>query len=231
MKKINPSLPKGTRDFGPDEMKKRDYVFNIFKKTFSLFGFNPIETPSLENIEILNGKYGDEGDKLIFRILNSGEFLKKVKNINKKSSSELKSLISSKGLRYDLTVPFARFVSSNRENITLPFKRYQIQNVWRADRPQKGRFREFYQCDADIVGTDSLLCEIELIQLYDDVFSTLKIPNINICINNRKVLSGMVDLMGASDLFDSIVVVLDKLDAIGEEIVFLKQKTACDIQV
>ena len=144
MKKINPSLPKGTRDFGPDEMKKRNYVFNIFKKTFSLFGFNSIETPSLENIEILNGKYGDEGDKLIFRILNSGDFLKKVDGINNLSSSKLKNLISSKGLRYDLTVPLARFVSSNREKITLPFKRYQIQNVWRADRPQKGIRKKNY---------------------------------------------------------------------------------------
>ena len=217
MKKINPSLPKGTRDFGPDEMKKRNYVFNIFKKTFSLFGFNSIETPSLENIEILNGKYGDEGDKLIFRILNSGEFLKKVDNINNVSSSELKNLISSKGLRYDLTVPLARFVSSNRENITLPFKRYQIQNVWRADRPQKGRFREFYQCDADVIGSKSLLNEIELIQLCDDIFTSLNIPNIQILINNRKILAAMIELMSASEYFDQFVIILDKIDKIGVE--------------
>ena len=217
MKKINPSLPKGTRDFGPDEMKKRDYVFNIFKKTFSLFGFNPIETPSLENIEILNGKYGDEGDKLIFRILNSGDFLKKVDNINNLSPTELKNLISTKGLRYDLTVPLARFVSSNRENITLPFKRYQIQNVWRADRPQKGRFREFYQCDVDYIGTNSLVCEAEIIKLVYTIFKKLNIDNIKIKLNNRKILTGLSEVYDFRDSFNQFCVLVDKIDKIGKD--------------
>ena len=217
MKKINPSLPKGTRDFGPDEMKKRNYVFNIFKKTFSLFGFNSIETPSLENIEILNGKYGDEGDKLIFRILNSGEFLKKVDNINNISSSELKNLISSKGLRYDLTVPLARFVSSNRENITLPFKRYQIQNVWRADRPQKGRFREFYQCDVDYIGTNSLVCEAEIIKLVYTIFKELNIDDVKIKLNNRKILTGLSEVFNFRDSFNQFCVLVDKIDKIGKD--------------
>ena len=217
MKKINPSLPKGTRDFGPDEMKKRNYVFNIFKKTFSLFGFNSIETPSLENIEILNGKYGDEGDKLIFRILNSGEFLKKVDNINNVSSSELKNLISSKGLRYDLTVPLARFVSSNRENITLPFKRYQIQNVWRADRPQKGRFREFYQCDVDYIGTNSLVCEAEIIELVYTIFKELNIDDVKIKLNNRKILTGLSEVFNFRDSFNQFCVLVDKIDKIGKD--------------
>ena len=217
MKKINPSLPKGTRDFGPDEMKKRNYVFNIFKKTFSLFGFNSIETPSLENIEILNGKYGDEGDKLIFRILNSGEFLKKVDNINNVSSSELKNLISSKGLRYDLTVPLARFVSCNRENITLPFKRYQIQNVWRADRPQKGRFREFYQCDVDYIGTNSLVCEAEIIKLVYTIFKELNIDDVKIKLNNRKILTGLSEVFNFRDSFNQFCVLVDKIDKIGKD--------------
>ena len=212
-----PSIPKGMRDFNSDVVQRRDYIFETVKTAFECYGYTPIQTPAMESIGTLTGKYGDEGDRLIFKVLNSGDYLMKADLNDTTSSKSLTKQISEKALRYDLTVPFARFVVQNRNDLIFPFKRYQMQNVWRADRPQKGRYREFYQCDADIVGTDSLLCEIELIQLYDDVFSTLKIPNINICINNRKVLSGMVDLMGASDLFDSIVVVLDKLDAIGEE--------------
>ncbi len=217
MKKINPSLAKGTRDFGPEVMKKRNYVFNIFRKTFSLFGFNSIETPSLENIEILNGKYGDEGDKLIFRILNSGEFLKKVDNINDLSSSELKNYISTKGLRYDLTVPLARFVSSNRENITLPFKRYQIQKVWRADRPQKGRFREFYQCDVDYIGSRSLVCEAEIIKLVYTIFKKLNIDSIKIKLNNRKILTALSEVFNFSEKFNQFCVLVDKIDKIGKD--------------
>ena len=165
MKKINPSLPKGTRDFGPDDMRKREYLFNIFKDVFSLFGFNSIQTPAMENMEVLNGKYGDEGDKLIYRLLDSGNFIKKVDKIEYKDYTSLRSKISKKGLRYDLTVPFARYVSMNRNKITLPFKRYQIQPVWRADKPQKGRFREFFQCDVDYIGTKSLVCEAEILSL------------------------------------------------------------------
>jgi len=217
VKKINPSLPKGTRDFGPEEMKKRNYVFNIFRKTFSLFGFNSIETPSLENIEILNGKYGDEGDKLIFRILNSGEFLNKVDNINDLSSSELKNYISSKGLRYDLTVPLARFVSSNRENITLPFKRYQIQKVWRADRPQRGRFREFFQCDVDYIGSKSLVCEAEIIKLVYTIFKKLNIDTIKIKLNNRKILTGLSEVFNFSEKFNQFCILVDKIDKIGKD--------------
>ncbi|MEC7858528.1 MAG: histidine--tRNA ligase [Bacteroidota bacterium] len=217
MKKINPSLPKGTRDFGPEVLKKRNYVFNIFRKTFSLFGFNSIETPSLENIEILNGQYGDEGDKLIFRILNSGEFLKKVDNINDLSSSKLKNYISTKGLRYDLTVPLARFVSSNRENITLPFKRYQIQKVWRADRPQKGRFREFYQCDVDYIGSRSLVCEAEIIKLVYTIFKKLNIDSIKIKLNNRKILTALSEVFNFSEKFNQFCVLVDKIDKIGKD--------------
>ena len=171
----------------------------------------------MENIETLTGKYGDEGDRLIFKVLNSGDFLSKADLNTDTNSRALSQQISEKALRYDLTVPLARFVVQNRNEITFPFKRYQMQNVWRADRPQKGRYREFFQCDADVIGTNSLLCEVELVQLYDDVFSKLKIPNVDICINNRKVLSAMIELMGASDLFDTIVIILDKLSVIGLE--------------
>ena len=210
-----PSIPKGTRDFNSDVMQKRNYIFDTVKTVFECYGYAPIETPAMENITTLTGKYGDEGDRLIFKILNSGDYLAKANLEDSTSSKSFSKQIAAKGLRYDLTVPFARFVVQNRNEITFPFKRYQMQNVWRADRPQKGRYREFFQCDADVVGTGSLLCEVELIQLYDDVFSKLKIPNVNICINNRKVLSGMVELMGASDLFDSVVIALDKLNVIG----------------
>ena len=211
------STPKGMRDFSPSVMFRRNYIFSVVRSAFEKYGFSPIETSAMENLETLTGKYGDEGDRLIFKVLNSGDFLSKA-NIDKNSISKLVTKqISEKALRYDLTVPFARYVVQNRNDITFPFKRYQIQNVWRADRPQKGRYREFYQCDADVIGTESLLSEIELIQLYDEVFDTLKIPNIEICINNRKVLSGMVEVMNSEELFNDIVIVLDKLDKIGIE--------------
>ena len=211
------STPKGMRDFSPSVMFRRNYIFSVVRYAFEKYGFSPIETPAMENSETLTGKYGDEGDRLIFKVLNSGDFLSKA-NIDENSTSKLVTKqISEKALRYDLTVPFARYVVQNRNDITFPFKRYQIQNVWRADRPQKGRYREFYQCDADVIGTESLLSEIELIQLYDEVFDTLKIPNIEICINNRKVLSGMVEVMNSEELFNDIVIALDKLDKIGIE--------------
>ncbi|MDA1009610.1 MAG: histidine--tRNA ligase [Bacteroidetes bacterium] len=215
MSTTKPSIPKGMRDFNSDVMFRRNYIFETVKTAFECYGYAPIETPAMENIETLTGKYGDEGDRLIFKVLNSGDYLSKADLDAGTSSKDLTKQISEKALRYDLTVPFARFVVQNRNELTFPFKRYQMQNVWRADRPQKGRYREFFQCDADVIGTDSLLCEVELIQLYDAVFSQLKIPNVSICINNRKVLSGMVELMGAADLFDTVVIILDKLSAIG----------------
>ena len=217
MNNKKPSIPKGMRDFTPDVMFKRNYIFEIVRSAFECYGYAPIETPAMENIKTLTGKYGDEGDRLIFKVLNSGDYLSKAELNDSTSSKSLTKQISEKALRYDLTVPFARFIVQNRNDITFPFKRYQAQNVWRADRPQKGRYREFYQCDADVIGTTSLLCEVELVQLYDDVCSKLKIPNVDICINNRKVLSGMVELMGAADLFDDIVIMLDKISVIGLE--------------
>ncbi len=216
MKKITPTLPKGTRDFGPVEMKKREYLFEIFKDTFSLYGFNALETPSMENINVLNGKYGEEGDKLIFRILDSGDFIKDIDNIESKDSNNLRKEISKKGLRYDLTVPFARYVSMNRDKITLPFKRYQIQNVWRADRPQKGRFREFYQCDVDYIGTKSIVCEAEIIDLVYSIFEKLKIQDFSVKLNNRKVLFGIVETLSLQDNFDKICIIIDKIDKIGK---------------
>ena len=215
MSTTKPSIPKGMRDFNSDVMFRRNYIFETVKTAFECYGYAPIETPAMENIETLTGKYGDEGDRLIFKVLNSGDYLSKADLDAGTSSKDLTKQISEKALRYDLTVPFARFVVQNRNELTFPFKRYQMQNVWRADRPQKGRYREFFQCDADVIGTDSLLCEVELVQLYDAVFFQLKIPNVSICINNRKVLSGMVELMGAADLFDTVVIILDKLSAIG----------------
>ena len=203
------------RDFTSEVMFRRNYIFETVKSAFERYGYVPIQTPAMENIQTLTGKYGDEGDRLIFKVLNSGDYLSKANLDENTTSKSLTKSISEKALRYDLTVPFARFVVQNRNDITFPFKRYQMQNVWRADRPQKGRYREFYQCDADVIGTDSLLCEVELVQLYDDVFTMLNIPNVDICINNRKVLSGMVELMGATDLFEQIVIILDKLDKIG----------------
>ena len=216
MKKITPTLPKGTRDFGPNEMKKREYLFKIFKDTFSLYGFNALETPSMENINVLNGKYGEEGDKLIFRILDSGDFIKGIDNIESKDSNNLRKEISKKGLRYDLTVPFARYVSMNRDKITLPFKRYQIQNVWRADRPQKGRFREFYQCDVDYIGTRSIVCEAEIIDLVYSIFEKLKIQDFSVKLNNRKVLFGIAETMSLEENFDKICIIIDKIDKIGK---------------
>jgi len=215
MSNTKPSIPKGMRDFNSDVMQKRNYIFEAVKSAFECYGYAPIETPAMENIQTLTGKYGDEADRLIFKVLNSGDYLTKANLDESITSKVLTKSIVEKALRYDLTVPFARFVAQNRNDITFPFKRYQMQNVWRADRPQKGRYREFFQCDADVIGTDSLLCEVELVQLYDEVFTRLSIPNVAISINNRKVLSGMVELMGATDLFDDVVIVLDKLDKIG----------------
>ncbi|MEC7895491.1 MAG: histidine--tRNA ligase [Bacteroidota bacterium] len=215
MKKIIPSLPKGTRDYNPDEMKKREYLFEVFKYNFNLYGFNCIETPSMENSEVLNGKYGEEGDRLIYRILDSGNFLKNIDNKNNISSNKLKSQISKKGLRYDLTVPFARYVSMNRDKITMPFKRYQIQPVWRADRPQKGRFREFYQCDIDYIGTKSIVCESEIISLVYSIFNKLKFDNFEIKLNNRKILLGISEELNFKNKFEKFCILIDKIDKIG----------------
>ena len=196
-------------------MFRRNYIFNIVKSNFERYAYSPIETPAMENLDTLTGKYGEEGDRLIFKILNSGDFLSK-SNINENTTSKLLAKeISEKALRYDLTVPFARFVVNNKNKITFPFKRYQMQNVWRADRPQKGRFREFYQCDADVIGSKSLLNEIELIQLCDDIFTDLRVPNIKVLINNRKILAAMIEMMSASEFFDDFVIILDKIDKIG----------------
>ncbi|MBT8237922.1 MAG: histidine--tRNA ligase [Croceitalea sp.] len=214
-----PSIAKGTRDFSPAEVAKRNYIMTIIKKQFELFGFEPIETPSFENSETLLGKYGEEGDRLIFKILNSGDFISKVDDVtySSKNSSTLAPKITEKALRYDLTVPFARYVVMHQNELVFPFKRYQIQPVWRADRPQKGRFREFYQCDADVVGANSLLQEVELVQLYDAVFTELGLKECTIKINNRKILSGIAEVIGAHDLLVDFTVALDKLDKIGEE--------------
>ena len=215
MKKINPSLPKGTRDFGPDDMRKREYLFNIFKDVFSLFGFNSIQTPAMENMEVLNGKYGDEGDKLIYRLLDSGNFIKKVDKMEYEDYTNLRSKISKKGLRYDLTVPFARYVSMNRNKITLPFKRYQIQPVWRADKPQKGRFREFFQCDVDYIGTKSLVCEAEIIDLVYSLFNRINISDFEIKLNNRKILLGISEILNFSENFEKFCILVDKIDKTG----------------
>ncbi|MBL0014123.1 MAG: histidine--tRNA ligase [Flavobacterium sp.] len=214
-----PSIPKGTRDFSPAEVSKRNYIFSIIKRNFEHYGFQPIETPSFENSETLMGKYGEEGDRLIFKILNSGDYLSKAdeKALVNKESNKLTSSISEKALRYDLTVPFARYVVQHQNDIEFPFKRYQMQPVWRADRPQKGRFREFYQCDADVVGSKSLWQEVELVQLYDAVFSDLGLAGVTIKINNRKVLSGIAEVIGAQDKLIDFTVALDKLDKIGAD--------------
>ena len=214
-----PSIPKGTRDFNPEQVAKRQYIFNTIRGAFETFGFQPIETPSFENSSTLMGKYGEEGDRLIFKILNSGDYLSKANDdaYSNKDSNKLISSISEKALRYDLTVPFARYVVQHQNEIEFPFKRYQIQPVWRADRPQKGRFREFFQCDADVVGSKSLWQEVEFIQLYDTVFSALKLEDVTIKINNRKILSGIAEVIGASDKLIDFTVALDKLDKIGEE--------------
>ncbi|MDD4199387.1 MAG: histidine--tRNA ligase [Paludibacter sp.] len=213
-----PSIPKGTRDFTPQEMANRNYIFNTIKSVFQLYGFQQIETPAMENLSTLMGKYGEEGDKLLFKILNSGDFLTNVNDAEllERNSIKLTNKIAEKGLRYDLTVPFARFVVQNRDKISFPFKRYQIQPVWRADRPQKGRYREFYQCDVDVVGSDSLLNELELIQIVDEVYRRLKI-NVVIKINNRKILSGIAEIIGEAEKITDITVAIDKLDKIGLE--------------
>lgn len=214
-----PSLPKGTRDFTPSEVIRRNYIMDVIRNQFKLFGFAPIETPSFENYDTLMGKYGEEGDRLIFKILNSGDYLKKANQeaLKEQDSQKLTSSISEKALRYDLTVPFARYVVQHQNEIDFPFKRYQIQPVWRADRPQKGRFREFFQCDADVVGSNSLLQEVELIQLYDAVFSDLGLNGVTIKLNNRKILSGIAEVIGASEFLIDFTVALDKLDKIGKE--------------
>lgn len=211
-----PSIPKGTRDFTPQEMANRNYIFNTIKDVFRLYGYQQIETPAMENLSTLMGKYGEEGDKLLFKILNSGDYLNAVQDeeLLERNSVRLTTKISEKGLRYDLTVPFARFVVQNRDKISFPFKRYQIQPVWRADRPQKGRYREFYQCDVDVVGSDSLLNELELIQIVDEVYRRLKI-RVVIKINNRKILSGIAEIIGEAEKITDITVAIDKLDKIG----------------
>lgn len=213
-----PSIPKGTRDFSSSEMARRNYIFDTIRSVFRLYGFNPIETPSMENLSTLMGKYGEEGDKLLFKILNSGDFLLKSNKEAIEAGDSVKATpsIAEKGLRYDLTVPFARYVVQHRGELQMPFKRYQIQPVWRADRPQKGRYREFYQCDADVVGTDSLVNEIELLQLIDEVFNRLNI-RITIKLNNRKVLAGIAEYIGAPDKMVDITVAIDKIDKIGIE--------------
>ena len=213
-----PSIPKGTRDFTPQEMANRNYIFNTIKDVFRLYGFQQIETPAMENLSTLMGKYGEEGDKLLFKILNSGDYLSGLTEteLTGRNSLKLTNKISEKGLRYDLTVPFARFVVQHQNEITFPFKRYQIQPVWRADRPQKGRYREFYQCDVDVVGSDSLLNELELIQIVDEIYRRLKI-NVVVKINNRKILSGIAEIIGEAEKITDITVAIDKMDKIGLE--------------
>ena len=211
-----PSIPKGTRDFSPIEMAKRNYIFDTIRNSFHLFGYKQIETPAMENLSTLMGKYGEEGDKLLFKIINSGDFLKDASDdeLIERNCNRLTKKLCEKGLRYDLTVPFARFVVQHRNELQMPFKRFQIQPVWRADRPQKGRYREFYQCDADIVGSDSLINEIELLSLIDNVFSKLGI-RISIILNNRKILSGIAEIIGQADKIIDITVAIDKIDKIG----------------
>jgi len=211
-----PSIPKGTRDFSTEEMQRREYIFDTIRQVFRLYGYQPIETPAMENLSSLLGKYGDEGDKLLFRILNSGDFLSSVgdEDLVNRETGKLSSKICEKGLRYDLTVPFARYVVQHRDEIVFPFKRYQIQPVWRADRPQKGRYREFFQCDVDVIGSDSLLNEYELLRIIDDIFSKLRI-SIVIKINNRKILSGIAEYIGEGSRITDITVAIDKLEKIG----------------
>lgn len=220
---MKPSLVKGTRDFGPEQMRKRHFIFDIIRTTFRQFGFQPLETPAMENLTTLTGKYGDEGDQLLFKILNSGEFAATLTEADLQTarqpggSKKLIPQLAEKGLRYDLTVPFARYVVMNRNNIALPFKRYQMQPVWRADRPQRGRYREFYQCDADVVGTDSLLCEAEIILMIHDVFQNLGIQSFTLKLNNRKVLAGIAEAIGVPGQEATLSVAIDKLDKIGQE--------------
>lgn len=211
-----PSIPKGTRDFGPEEMAKRNYIFDTIKAAFQLYGFRQIETPAMETLHTLMGKYGEEGDKLLFKVLNSGDYLKKVSDeeLADRNVYKLQTKLCEKGLRYDLTVPFARYVVMHREELQMPFKRYQIQPVWRADRPQKGRYREFYQCDADVVGSDSLLNEVELVQIMDTVFTRFGV-RVAIKVNNRKILTGIAEVIGEAEKIVDITVAIDKLDKIG----------------
>lgn len=211
-----PGIPKGTRDFSPEEMSKRNYIFNTIKSVYALYGFQQIETPAMETLQTLMGKYGEEGDRLLFKILNSGDYLSKISDeeLTERNTLRLASKVCEKGLRYDLTVPFARYVVMHRDELQMPFKRYQIQPVWRADRPQKGRYREFYQCDADVVGSDSLLNEVELMQIVDTVFTRFGI-RVQIKINNRKILTGIAEAIGAADKITDITVAIDKLDKIG----------------
>jgi histidyl-tRNA synthetase len=213
-----PSIPKGTRDFSPQILEKRNFIFEIIKKVYQKYGYKPIETPAMENLSTLTGKYGEEGDKLLFKILNSGNFLKylNINDLNEQNIGRTAALVAEKGLRYDLTVPFARYVVQNRNEITFPFKRYQIQPVWRADRPQRGRYREFYQCDADIIGSDSLTNELEIVQMIDEVFNQLNLKVI-IKINNRKILAGIAEKIGYPEKITDITVAIDKIDKIGIE--------------
>jgi len=222
-----PSLPKGTRDFAPDEMAKRNFIFDTIEKVFKNYGYQPIETPAMENLSTLMGKYGEEGDRLLFKILNSGDYLKNIDqaDVTNSNLSKVTTAISEKGLRYDLTVPFARYVVQHRNEITFPFKRYQVQPVWRADRPQKGRYREFYQCDVDVIGSDSLLNEVELIRVIDDIFKRLNI-DVVIKLNNRKILTGIAEIINAPERLTDITTAIDKIDKIGVEKVYeeLRQK-------
>lgn len=213
-----PSIPEGTRDFGPEQVRKRSYIFDTVRSVFVKFGFQPLETPAMENLSTLTGKYGEEGDKLLFKILNNGDFLSgaDADALSEKNSAKLTSSIAKRGLRYDLTVPFARYVVMNRGTLSFPFKRYQIQPVWRADRPQRGRYREFFQCDVDVIGSDSLLYEAELVQIYDEAFAKLNLPVV-IKINNRKVLFGIAEAAGIADRFVDMTVAIDKLDKVGIE--------------
>jgi len=225
MSKTKPSIPKGTRDFGPEEMGRREHIFSTIRKVFYKYGYQPIETPAMETLSTLLGKYGDEGDKLLFRILNSGDFLSSATDgdLQDRNLRPLSDAITDKGLRYDLTVPFARYVVQHQNEITFPFKRFQIQPVWRADRPQKGRYREFYQCDVDVIGSTSLLSEVELIQVIDEVFHRLEVA-IEIKMNNRKVLSGLAEVIGERDRFSDLTVIIDKIEKIGIDRVMTELK-------
>ena len=221
-----PSIPKGTRDFSPQEMLRREFIFDTIRKVFRLYGYQPIETPAMENLSTLLGKYGEEGDKLLFRILNSGDFLSDLTNddLLMRESGRISSMICEKGLRFDLTVPFARYIVQHRDEIVFPFKRYQMQPVWRADRPQKGRYREFFQCDVDVIGSNSLLNEYELIKIIDDIFSNLNIASV-VKINNRKVLSGIAEVAGEEDKITDITVAIDKIEKIGMDAVIEELRT------
>ncbi|MEQ8715853.1 MAG: histidine--tRNA ligase [Cyclobacteriaceae bacterium] len=227
MSTMKPSLPKGTRDFGPEKMQKRNFIFSQIREVFQLYGFLPLETPAMENLSVLTGKYGDEGDQLLFKVLNSGEYLKKTQVSDyEEGEKQMLPLISEKGLKYDLTVPFARYVVMNRNDITFPFKRYQMQPVWRADRPQRGRYREFYQCDADVIGTDSLVCETDIVSMINDVFQRLGLLDFTIKYNNRKILSGIAEALGHPSAEGPLCVAIDKLDKIGLDKVLEELGTA-----